>query len=128
MNIHQRLLNFVTQANWILLCVTGMIGAAFLAPDVYHGIIAGGLIVTVNFHLLHRTLKNSLTPGALSSPNVVLFKYYIRFVITGIIIFILVSNHYVNPIGLVLGLSIVVASIMLATIREVKKLFFREVV
>jgi hypothetical protein len=34
----------------------------------------------------------------------------------------------VHPIGLVLGLSIVVASIMLATLCEVSKLIFKEAV
>ena len=128
MDIHQRILNFVTHANWILLCIAGMIGVNLASPDFYHGIIAGGLIVTINFHLLHRTLKKSLVPGAQKAHYSILVKYYIRFTVTGVIIYILIKNNYVNSIGLVLGLSIVVASIMLATIREVKKLLFREAV
>jgi hypothetical protein len=34
----------------------------------------------------------------------------------------------VNPVGLVLGLSVVVASIILATLREAKNLIFKEAV
>jgi hypothetical protein len=34
----------------------------------------------------------------------------------------------VNPIGLFIGLSVVVASITLATMVELKKLFFKEAV
>jgi hypothetical protein len=34
----------------------------------------------------------------------------------------------VNPIGLFVGLSVVVASIMLATLLEIKNLFFKEAV
>lgn len=100
-----------------------------IAPPAFaRGIIFGGLIVTVNFHLLHRTLKNGLNPSQLCSHNVILAKYYVRFVISGIIIFVLISQHVVNPLGLFVGLSVVVASIMLATVLEIKNLFFKEAV
>jgi hypothetical protein len=46
--------------------------------------------------------------------------------VSGFIIFILIAGHYVNPVGLVIGLSVVVASIMLATLRELKNLIFKE--
>jgi len=92
------------------------------------GIIFGGLIVTINFHLLAKTLKNALTPPYLSSHNVILVKYYIRFVISGVIIFFLIKYQVVNPLGLFIGLSVVVASIILATLIEVKKLIFKEAV
>ena len=92
------------------------------------GIIFGGLIVTINFHLLYRTLKKALTPPHLASLWVVLSKYYIRFIVSALIIFILISKHYVNPIGLFIGLSVVVVSIMLATMYEFKKLIFKEAI
>lgn len=92
------------------------------------GIIFGGLIVTVNFHLLHRTLKNALTPPHLASLRVVLSKYYMRFIVSALIIFVLISRHYVDPIGLIIGLSVVVVSIILATMCEFKKLIFKEAI
>ena len=82
--------------------------------------MAGGLIVTVNFHLLYRTLKKSLTPPYLASPNVILVKYYIRFIISGLIILLLIAGGYVNPLGRFIGLSVVVASIFLATLYALK--------
>ncbi len=97
-------------------------------PAFARGIILGGLIVTVNFHLLYRTLKKAFTPGRLLSPNIILAKYYIRFIVSGLIIFILISRHIVNPIGLFIGLSVVVVSIMLATLLEIKNLFLKEAV
>ena len=128
MTTEQRLLKFILWANWILLILAAMIGTAAASPEFTFGIIAGGLIVTVNFHLLYRTLKRSLTPPHLASPNVVLVKYYIRFIISGVIIFLLIAGNFVNPIGLFIGLSVVVASIILATIFEVKKSFCKEAV
>ena len=100
----------------------------FSPPDFARGVLCGGLLVTLNFHLLAKTLKKALTPPHLASPKVVMAKYYVRFIISGFIIFILISKHLVNPLGLFLGLSVVVASIVLATACELKKLIFKEAV
>ncbi|MBS3758399.1 MAG: ATP synthase subunit I [Desulfobacterales bacterium] len=128
MQTQQRILKLVLWGNWILLGVAGLAGLVFAPFDFTKGIIAGGLIVTVNFHMLYRTLKKSLTPPYLASHHVVLVKYYIRFILSGLIIFVLISGGYVHPLGLFVGLSVVVASIFLATLSEVKKLIFKEAV
>ncbi|MEZ4550446.1 MAG: ATP synthase subunit I [Desulfobacterales bacterium] len=78
MVIQQRLLTFILRSNWILLALAAAVGHFTAPSDVTLGIIAGGLIVSVNFHLLYRTLKKSLTPPHLASPNIVLVKYYIQ--------------------------------------------------
>ena len=124
--IQNRLLTFVTRTNWIVFAVVSAGGLVLATPDMLWGILFGGLIVTINFHLLSRTLKKSLTPSNLTSHNVILAKYYLRFILSGFIIFILISGHYVHPLGLFIGLSVVVASIMLATLRELKNLFFKD--
>jgi hypothetical protein len=126
--IEQRLIKFVTITNWILFSIVSIAGFLITTPNFAKGIIFGGLIVTINFHMLYRTLKKAFRPPHLASHNVILAKYYLRFIVSGFIIFVLISNHYVNPIGLFIGLSVVVASIMLATICEVKKLFFEEAI
>lgn len=127
-DIHSRLLKLITTSNWTLFLMASLLGISLFPVEFALGIISGGLIVTVNFHLLARTLKKALAPRQTTSHNVVLAKYYIRFIISGVIIFILISNHYVDPIGLFIGLSIVVASITFATILEIKKLIFKEAV
>ena len=55
-------------------------------------------------------------------------KYYIRFIISGVIIFLLIRQQVVNPVGLFIGLSVVVASITLATMVEIKHIIFKEAV
>ena len=126
MEIQQRLLKFVTRTNWVLFFLASISGVVILPPDFSRGIIFGGLIVTINFHLLYRTLKKAFRPSRLSSHRVVLAKYYIRFLISGAIIFVLISRHYVDPLGLFIGLSVVVASIMIATMCELTKIIFKE--
>ena len=126
MDIQKRILRFVTYANWIFFAVAFLVGLLAFPRDFALGVLAGGLIVTVNFHLLARTLKKALSPHHLASHNVIIAKYYVRFIASGVIIFFLISGHYVDPRGLFIGLSIVVASIVVATVRELKNLIFKE--
>jgi hypothetical protein len=126
--IEQRILKFVNRTNWVLICVLGLAGTALASHGFAVGIVVGGLIVTINFHLLSRTLRKALTPPHLSSPKAVLVKYYLRFTASGAIIFILIFKKLVDPYALVIGLSVVVMSIMLASIIEFKKLLFKEAV
>ena len=126
MRIERRLLRFITLTNWILFC-TVTISGFIVAPGRFAwGILAGGLIVTINFQLLYRSLKKALTPPHLAKPRVVLGKYYIRFFVSALIIYVLIADHYVNPLGLIIGLSVVVASIFIATINEIRKIIFKE--
>ena len=126
MEIQHRLYRFVNYTNWILFSFASLIGLFLMPSDFTAGIICGGLIVTINFHLLYRTLKKAFSPPIWLPPRVILGKYYIRFIISGLIIFVLISEHFVDPLGLFVGLSVVVASIMLATVRELTKYIFKE--
>ncbi len=128
MVIQQRILRFVIRTNWILLAGASLAGLLLSPLPFALGILFGGLIVTINFHLLYRTLKGAFRPPHIALTHVVLAKYYIRFILSGVAIFFLIYARVVNPIGLFIGLSIVVASIMLATACEVTKLIFKEAV
>ena len=122
------IVKFVTLSNWIIFCIFGAAGFVVFPSDFAFGIILGGLIVTINFHLLAKTLKKAFVPPKIASHNVILAKYYIRFVISGLIIFLLIAKHCVNPLGLLIGLSVVVVSIFLATLRELKNFIIKEAV
>jgi hypothetical protein len=126
--VQERILKFVSRANWVLFGGASLAGFAFGPPNFALGIFFGGLLVTANFHLLARTLRRALTPPHLASHNVVLAKYYLRFLASGFVIFVLIAGQVVHPLGLVAGLSVVVFSIILATLREVKKLICKEAI
>ncbi len=128
MIIQQRLISFISRANWVIFSIVSLVGLMLAPADFARGIILGGIIVTVNFYLLARTLKKALNPLHLAPHRTIIAKYYVRFVICGTIIFFLISQHIVNPLGLIIGLSVVVASIMLATFLELKRLICKEAV
>lgn len=126
MNTQKRIIKFVTCSNWLLLVSATAVGFFHFSTQVGLGIAAGGLIVTVNFHLLARTLRRALTPPHIASVRVVIAKYYFRFLITAITIYMLMISKQVDPMGLIAGLSIVVASMMFATLNEVRQLITKE--
>ncbi|MFO7749664.1 MAG: ATP synthase subunit I [Desulfobacteraceae bacterium] len=133
MDIHQRILKFITRSNWYLFVVSSLLSFINTPHNFAMGVLCGGLLVTVNFHLLQRTLNRVLDPlkkklNKKSILRTVLVKYYIRFALSGIIIYLLISKDIVDPLGLVAGLSVVVASIMAATMCELTKLFTKEAV
>ncbi|GAB6142793.1 hypothetical protein JCM12294_02300 [Desulfocicer niacini] len=132
MNIHQRMIKFVTTTNWFLFVVGSLLGFINTPYLFAMGILTGALLVTLNFHFLRHTLYKALDPSRGSSARsvmgVVLIKYYIRFAISGIVIFALIKGNIVDPLGLILGLSVVVVSIMAATTLELTRLIFKEAV
>ncbi len=128
-----KIVDMVTKCNWLLLILVAMVSVMITATSFYLGVVAGGLIVAVNFHLLKRTIQKDIRPEKVmekgrSLTGRVLIKYYIRFVASGLLIFLLISNHVVHPLGLLTGLSVVVASVFLVTVLVVTRLYFKEAV
>ena len=128
MRIERRLLRFITWTNWVLFSVLTVAGFVLAPGPFAWGILAGGLIVTINFHLLYRSLKRTLTPPHIANTRTVLGKYYLRFLASAVIIFVLIADDMVNPLGLIIGLSVVVTSIFIATFNEVRRIIFKEAV
>lgn len=129
----QKIINFITKTNWLVLLVAGFAGLMMAPVKFAMGIILGGLIVVINFHFLKNTLKNKLKPDVVlvrgnSIVGNVLIRYGVRFIVTSVIIALLISKHIVHPLGLIIGLSVVVASIFLATALELKRILFKEAV
>jgi len=122
--IERRLLTFISYTNWVLFGVA-TVSSFVLAPTGFAvGVLVGGIVVTTNFHLLYRSLREALTPPHQTNVRVVLGKYYIRFLVSALIIFILIAGHLVNPLGLIIGLSVVVASMIIAALNEVRLIIF----
>ncbi|MCK5684942.1 ATP synthase subunit I [bacterium] len=131
-NIH-KVVDFVTNANWLLLLIGGITGMMFAPVNFTLGVILGGLLVAINFHLLKNTLKKMFDPDlVIDQERWVMFniivKYYIRFTVSALIIYLLLTNHIVHPLGLVTGLSVVVISIFIVMVIELTRSLFKEAV
>jgi len=103
-----------------------LLGSMILMPPFFSlGVSIGGLIVLVNFHLLYRILKKAFIPDHLASPKSVIVKYYLRLLGTGIVLYFLIAKRLVDPLGLVVGLSVVVITLTLLGFNEMRKILFK---
>jgi hypothetical protein len=121
-------------ANWLMLALLVAIAFFWRGSQFALGVLVGGLVAVVNFHLLHRALKGVLEQVAVGNPDETQSKakaffaarQLLRFFALLAIIFLLVSHGWVNIFGLLLGLSTVVLTMILAAIQEVIKLKHKE--
>jgi len=120
-------------ANWIVLVVLVLAGFCWRGREFALGVLVGGLVVNVNFHLLHQALRGTLgqlaqNPQEGSSRAKAFFaaRQLLRFFALLAIIFLLVGQGWVNIFGLLVGLSTVVITLMLAAINETIKLKNKE--
>jgi hypothetical protein len=101
---------------WANLAAFGVLSAGAFALVHWHSalsVLAGGAIALVNYCLLERTVRRALLPAG--QPEVmgrVLVKYYLRFAATAVVLFFLVRQGWVEPLGLLAGLSVVVLTFM----------------
>ncbi len=120
------LLKRVRIMNGAVFALLLLLSLIFMTPFFSLGVGLGGLIVLFNFHLLYRILKKALIPEQLASPKVVIVKYYLRLLGTGILLYFLIARRLVDPLGLVVGLSVVVINLTLMGCNEMRKILFKE--
>jgi diacylglycerol kinase len=117
-------------ANWLVLAVLVVAGFIWQGQEFALGILVGGLVVVINFHILHQALKGMLERAATGSPEEAkgrakaffAARQLFRFFALLFVIYLLVGQGWVNIIGLVVGLSTVVVTLILAAVVEVIKL------
>lgn len=87
-------------------------------------VVVGGVIALANFKLMQRAITKTLTPQARASLAMgsMLLKYYLRFAVTVLVLGVLISQGMVEPVGLLLGLSVVVITIITWGVVSVRKL------
>ncbi len=116
--------------NWLVLLVLSIAGYFLMSSVFTLGIILGGLIIIANFNLLQNTIVGAFGPAGMTRgrKKIILTKFYFRLVVAGIIIYILITRGWVDPLGLTIGLSTVVISIFCFGIRMVRKTSSEEII
>lgn len=107
--------------NWAILAILVSISLIFMPMPFTLGVFLGGLISIVNFIWLKRDLRvvfGSLTARAKAA---VMFRYYIRFFVSAVIIFFIITRTVADVMGLLVGLSIVVINIVLNLLMNLSK-------
>lgn len=120
MKDRDKLLKQVGTDNWIILLILGSLSSVFMSAPFTLGVISGGLIIIANFSVLQHTIRSAFSDhGAFRGKKLALIaKSYFRLAFMGLIIYILITKGWVDPIGLAVGLSIVIFSILNLGIRS----------
>ncbi|MBN2124692.1 MAG: ATP synthase subunit I [Deltaproteobacteria bacterium] len=110
--------------NWAVLLVFSSVSYLLMAPARTTGVILGGLIAIANFNILQHTIRRAFGSGGLqaTSKASIIAKYYLRLLALGVVVLVLITTDWVDPIGLAIGLSTVVLSIFCFGIRKAIKM------
>ena len=106
----------VGRANLIISAIAFIITAIVSSTFVVLSVIIGTVIGMANLSILARTVKSGFLFKPDNAQRFVITRYYIRFIATIFIIGILVSKNLADPVGLIIGFSIIMITTLLAAI------------
>ena len=109
--------------NWVILGAATAVSFIFFPYQGTLGILCGGLISILNYYWLAKDVASLLQrlsgSNGLNKPKrFILLRYSGRLVVTGGVLFIVITRVPVSVIGLFLGLSVVLVSFMLTVVIE----------
>jgi hypothetical protein len=97
--------------NWLIAGALLLIGLLF-TKDIALGIFAGGLISITSFYWLIHCLNNILNPNSGAMKIWMHIFHLLKIVIIALVLLLLIINFKLNPIGLLVGLSVIVINVM----------------
>jgi hypothetical protein len=123
--------------SWTLLAVMTVASAVLVSLWFAWSVFAGGLISICSFWVSNKDVMRMIeSVTSLSSPEDrkakaqqgqkgYLLKFWLRIVLIGIVLLLLIKGRGVNIFGLILGLSTVVFAIMFISLNVARHYFFR---
>jgi hypothetical protein len=114
--------------NWLALLALAGFGLIFLDPARTMGVILGGLIIIANFGVLQHTVQRALASdkSKMRRKASVIVKYYLRLLVLGTLLFVLIGKEMVDPVGLALGLSTILVSVSAFAVKQACSMYTRE--
>ena len=113
-----RLLQNIARLNWFVLLAMVSISLFWQSRQVTLGVLAGGLVVILNFGWMGRSLAKVIGSPEAYSPRGFKRNYFFRLLVIASAIFLLLVRGEVHPLALVCGLSVVVVSLLLTALRR----------
>lgn len=116
--------------NWAVLLILSSLSYLLMSEFLTLGIILGGLIIIANFNVLQYTISRVFNPvGTMKSGKAsIIVKSYFRLLALGVILYFLITRGWVDPVGLAVGLSTVVFSIVFVGIQRAFKMINGEAI
>ena len=110
----QRFHNILRMLNWLVLLCFSLASYFSMSPYWTAGVILGGLIAIANFNVLQHTVCRAFSPEGIHQGTrfSIVGRYYLRLLALGVILYVLITGGWIDPVGLAVGLSTVVLSIV----------------
>jgi len=109
----------IESANWVVVVLFVVVGRMFCTDDVALGLLVGGLVSVANYYLLARNMRgfvNSVMRDEGSSAGRrsagIAAKNLLRLAGTGVVLYCAIVHLEVHVVGLLIGLTVVVVSIV----------------
>jgi hypothetical protein len=116
----EQLLRRIEGVNVILMSLLPIGAWVLVSAKTALGVFLGAAIVTLSFRVLKWQLNKAFrTPGKLPQKGRVFASYYLRYVGTLFLVFVVMYYGWADPIAFLIGLSVVVMSILVGGGLEV---------
>lgn len=112
------MLGALARRNWIVLAGLLLLSLPWLSVPVSTGVLAGGLVAIGGYHWLQHSLQRILAEPSQHSARSFKVSYIIRLGSLAAVLFLLIAVAGVNPVGLAVGLSVVVINILWTTLKR----------
>jgi len=114
----EQLLGEIARRNWILLAILVLLSLFWRSTPVTLGVLAGGILAIGGYLWLHHSLKRVLSEPSRHSARSFKISYFVRLGSLAAALLLLIVVAKVNPLGLAVGLSVVVINILWTTLKR----------
>lgn len=111
----------LSRRNWLILLVLLAVSLPFANWPITAGILGGGLVAIIGFAWLQRSLKRLLADPAHGARARYQFGYVVRLLGLAVVLALLIAVVKIHPVGLAIGLSVVVINLLWLTIQRALK-------
>ncbi len=115
---------------WVLIIDLVLIALFFLLSKEplswAYGFIFGGLIGLLNFIELGKTLEKAITMNPRRAQAYTASKYFIRYILTAVVLLVSLKADYINVVGTIIGL-LLVKFVIIATNLFNDKQYFKNI-
>lgn len=116
--------NIVTVLNagsGILSTFMAIAGWLLISRQFAIGVLAGGLLAIANFNWLCGVIKRAVLLSPETAKKFALIRYTLRISILALVIWALIVKINVDPLGLLVGLSVLIVNIFALTVYRLNR-------
>lgn len=114
----EQLLGDIARRNWVVLTGLVLLSLLWRSAPVTLGVLSGGLVAIGGYLWLQHSLKKVIAEPSRHSARGFKISYFIRLGSLAAVLLLLITVAGVNPVGLAVGLSVVVVNILWTTLKR----------